>query len=153
MQRKTPLRRTPLTRGSRLPSSTRPMKARKAGKPRRRAGACREYLDWLKDQACRITGKRTGEWINTLIVRSIGAFRIEVDPAHVRTKRLGGDLWNALSLSHHLHEELHQHGIKTFAAKYGCDLAELARQQTEEWLATAEGIAWQAEQAGETAPQ
>jgi hypothetical protein len=129
-------------RHSAIPRSRKPIKAR-GRKPDRRAGACRPYLDWLKEQCCVILGVQTGaffaappcEWI-------------VVDPAHVRVKKLGGDLNNAISLAHHLHHELHQRGIKTFAKKYGVDLAELARQQTEQWLATPEGQAWASDPGG-----
>jgi hypothetical protein len=103
-------------------------------KPRRRAGACREYLGWLTTEACRITGKRTGQWIYQATKVGLDVFPVVVDPAHVRTKRLGGDLWNAVSLAHHLHAELHQHGIFTFATKYGVDLKALAVEQTEQFL-------------------
>ena len=142
-----PLRpsREPIARYTELPRPTKPMRAKRAGKPRRRAGACRPYLDWLMTQACRITWCHTGEvwlsgWDNNADV-----IPYVVDPAHVRTKRLGGDLWNAISLAHHLHEELHQHGIKTFATKYGVNLTDLAIAQTEQWLATPEGQEWLAD--------
>jgi outer membrane protein assembly factor BamD (BamD/ComL family) len=62
------------------------------------------------------------------------AVRVEVDPAHVHTKRLGGDLYNAISLARHLHEEQHQIGIPAFEAKYGVSMKELAIAQTEEFL-------------------
>ena len=48
------------------------------------------------------------------------------DPAHVRTKRLGGDRGNVVPLCHGHHVEQHQHGIKTFARKYNVDLKVLA---------------------------
>jgi len=119
-------------------------------KPRRRAGACREYLDWLKTQKCVITGKRHGmlyrDGTFTCGRYELANWRtIIVDPAHVRTKRLGGDLWNAVPLAHHLHEEQHRIGIKSFQAKYGVDLAELAREHTERWLQTESGAAWLAQ--------
>lgn len=120
-------RRTPIERRTRV-------KARRS-RPRRRVGACRKYLDWLATEACRILGKRTGEYATTDIWGELRVGKVVVDPAHVRTKRLGGDLYNAISLAHHLHEEQHRIGIKSFAAKYGVDLTELARQQTEEFLA------------------
>jgi hypothetical protein len=91
--------------------------------PRRRAGACRPYLDWLKTQPCRVTGRWTTDLYGAL-----------VDPAHVRTKRLGGDLWNAISLSRAAHEEQHQVGIPAFEAKYGVSMKALAIAQTEEFL-------------------
>ena len=104
------------------------------GKPRRRSGACREYLDWLKEQPCVITGKRTGQWTTDPVLHGFKLIPIVVDPAHVRTKRLGGDLWNAVSLAHHLHEEQHRIGIGSFQAKYGVILEVEARRQTEQFL-------------------
>ena len=88
-------------------------------------------------QACRITGRLTGEmvlpdarWPNLLV-------RNRVDPAHVRVKRLGGDLNNAISLAHHLHQEWHQVGRDSWCEKHGQTwegLLEMARQQTEQFL-------------------
>lgn len=58
-----------------------------------------------------------------------------IDPAHVRARGAGGcDLYNALSLAHHLHEEQHHIGLKSFEAKYGVDLLAIAHRQTEEFL-------------------
>jgi hypothetical protein len=103
--------------------------------PRRRAGACRPYLDWLKTQPCRVTGARNGEWLKCERFGMWGwLVQVTVDPAHVRTKRLGGDLNNAISLARHLHEEQHAIGIPAFNAKYSCDMRALAIAQTEEFL-------------------
>jgi hypothetical protein len=63
-------------------------------------------------------------------------FEVVVDPTHVRGRGAGGDdLYNAVPLAHYLHDELHQHGAETFAAKYGVDLAALAVTYTERFLA------------------
>jgi hypothetical protein len=131
----------PIARYTPPKRSSRPIPQRRKGKPRRRAGACRPYLDWLKTQACRVTGRRTGEMgvvVCSDYIMVPGDRRLPihvwVDPAHVRTKRNGGDLWNAISLSRHLHEEQHQIGIPAFDAKYGCDMGALAIAQTEEFF-------------------
>jgi hypothetical protein len=124
IQRKKPLKR------STKPLKRTPVRTRRTT-PRRRAGACRPYLDWLKTQRCRVTALWAGAWY----YRGDGLFRTAtIDPAHVRTKRLGGDLNNAISLSRHLHEEQHQIGIPAFEAKYGVSMKELAIAQTEEFL-------------------
>jgi hypothetical protein len=141
IQRKKPLKR------STKPLKRTPVRTRRTT-PRRRAGACRPYLDWLKTQACRVTGKHSGEWAVERErwgldgTQYIAEVWVTVDPAHVRTKRLGGDLNNAISLARHLHEEQHAIGIPAFNAKYGVSMKELAIAQTEEWLATPEGLAW-----------
>jgi len=120
----------------------RPRIKSRRSKPRRRAGACREYLKWLRSQRCVVTGLYT--WQTITLPNGITGITF-VDPAHVRTKRLSGDLWNAVPLAHHLHEEQHRIGIKSFQAKYGVDLAELAREHTERWLQTELGAAWLAQ--------
>jgi hypothetical protein len=135
MNRKKPLKR------STKPIKRCPVRTRRTT-PRRRAGACRPYLDWLKTQACRVTQLCSGLWTDIGVSPSRPLEIVVVDPAHVRTKRLGGDLNNALSLSRHLHQEQHQIGIPAFNAKYGCDMRALAIAQTEEWLGTPEGQAW-----------
>jgi hypothetical protein len=123
----------PIARYTPLPKPTKRIKARRS-KPRRRAGACRPYLDWLKTQACRVTHLWTGDWGSVFEGNNVHPVRIYVDPAHVRTKRLGGDLNNAISLARHLHEEQHQIGIPAFEAKYGVSMRALAIAQTEEFL-------------------
>ena len=133
-------RKKQIKRGAPPKRSQTPIPPRKKGKPRRKANVCQPYLDWLKTQRCRITGYHTGRY--EVDWSTMTGTHILVDPAHVRVKNLGGDLYNAISLSRHLHEEWHQHGAKTFAAKYGVDLKALAIGQTEEWLAGAEGQAW-----------
>lgn len=104
------------------------IRRKRPGPPRRRAGACREYLDWLKEQPCQIMRVRTGDWL--------GHRSAVVDPAHVRTRRNNGDLFNAISLERSLHDEQNSWncGIKTWQERHGVDLAALAKQQTEEFL-------------------
>jgi hypothetical protein len=135
IQRKKPLKR------STKPLKRTPVRTRRTT-PRRRAGACRPYLDWLKTQPCRVTGLFQGDWYWERMGAGKRFVMIWVDPAHVRTKRLGGDLNNAISLARHLHEEQHAIGIPAFEAKYGVSMKGLAIAQTEEWLATPEGLAW-----------
>jgi hypothetical protein len=125
-------RKKPLKRSTK-PIKRSPVRTRRT-KPRRRAGACRPYLDWLKEQPCGITGMLTGFLIEGRVGLVGRLLRVHVDPAHVRTKRLGGDLYNAISLARHLHEEQHQIGIPAFEAKYGVSMKELAIAQTEEFL-------------------
>jgi hypothetical protein len=123
--------------------SSKPIPQRRKGKPRRRAGACRPYLDWLKTQACRVTGHFQGDWYWERMGAGKRFVMIWVDPAHVKTRGSGGsDLHNALSLSRAKHEEQHHIGIPAFEAKYGVSMKALAIAQTEEWLATPEGLAW-----------
>ena len=44
-------------------------------------------------------------------------------------------MFNAVPLANHLHiPELHQHGIKTFQAKYGVDLEAMAAGYTAQFL-------------------
>ena len=55
------------------------------------------------------------------------------DPAHVRCRRVNG-AWlkngdsNILPLCRPHHSEQHQHGIRTFEAKYGIDMAMVAAE-------------------------
>jgi hypothetical protein len=122
--------RKPIKRSTK-PIKRSPVRTRRTT-PRRRAGACRPYLDWLKTQPCVITRHRPRDWAYNWRDDAWG-YRL-VDPAHVRTKRLGGDLNNAISLSRHLHSEQHAIGIPAFEAKYGVSMKELAIAQTEEFL-------------------
>jgi hypothetical protein len=61
-----------------------------------------------------------------------------VDPAHVKSRGSGGaDLGNMVPLVHHLHRELdHQIGRREFEAKYGVDLAAIARNLGERYTPT-----------------
>jgi len=113
-----------------------PIKKRRT-KPRRRVNACKPYLEWLPQQPCVLTGKRTGEYATSDLWGDLRVGKVAIDPAHVRTRRNNGDLWNAVSLAHHLHEDQHQHGIHTWCAKHGItldDLKALAVKQTEQFL-------------------
>jgi hypothetical protein len=136
IQRKKPLKR------STKPLKRTPVRTRRT-KPRRRAGACRPYLDWLKTQPCRVTGLFQGDWYWERMGAGKRFVMIWVDPAHVKTRGSGGsDLYNALSLAREKHEEQHQIGIPAFEAKYGVSMKGLAIAQAEEWLGTPEGLAW-----------
>lgn len=52
------------------------------------------------------------------------------EACHVKTKRLGHDRRNLYPACHLHHAEQHQHGIRTFEAKYGLDLADVAAAVT-----------------------
>jgi hypothetical protein len=121
--------------------STKPIKrsrVRATGKPSRRfrKHRCQPYLDWLKTQACVVTGRFAGQWEQSRRITDPPYVRIIVDPAHVKTRSTGGDdLWNALPLSHHLHEEQHAIGRVSFERKYGINMQKLAEESTERFLA------------------
>jgi hypothetical protein len=156
--RRAPLKRTPLRpstkripRYAELKRSQKPIPKRRKD-PSKRAWAkhrCKPFTDWLKTQACCLTGKHTGDWFSWLprqgFQKVYHPFLVIVDPAHVIKRSRGSDdLYNCLPLARHLHDE--QEGRNAaFEAKYQVDLTELARQYTERWLATPEGIAWTAE--------
>lgn len=44
------------------------------------------------------------------------------DPAHVRSRGAGGGRFDIVPLCRAHHQEQHQHGIQTFAARHGLDL-------------------------------
>jgi hypothetical protein len=116
IQRKKPLKR------STKPLKRTPVRTRRT-KPRRRAGACRPYLDWLKLQPCCITGMRSD------------ASGYGVDPAHIKTRGSGGDdLYNAVPLIRRLHDIQHQMGWPEFEKWYGIGAKALAQEYTEEFL-------------------
>jgi hypothetical protein len=105
---------------------------------------CPEYIEWLKSQPCCITGHSTGAWVQILSRRRDGRLlagqmlQIQVDPMHIRARGAAGDdLWNAVPVAHHLHEESHgiNSGIKTFQRKYSVDLKAIAAEYTERYLA------------------
>lgn len=93
------------------------------------------YLEWLRGEPCAILGKRTGGWVGDGAegYPFSGVRRVSVEATHVRVRKWG-HLRNAIPMDHHLHHELHQHGIETFQAKYRVDLAQLAIEHTERWL-------------------
>ena len=64
------------------------------------------YREWIRSHPCCISD-------------------MPAECAHVRV-RLHGDLGNCVPLAPHLHREIHRHGIKSFARKYGIDLAQVA---------------------------
>jgi hypothetical protein len=145
--KRTPLRPgQPPKRKTELKRSRKPIPKRRKD-PSKRAWAkhrCKPFTDWLKTQACCITGKRTWDWTCPSPTQT-WAFQVHVDPAHVIKRSRGSDdLYNCIPLARHLHDE--QEGKNAaFEAKYGVNLTELARQYTERWLATSDGQAWQAE--------
>lgn len=76
-----------------------------------------ERVEWVRDLASVVSGKRP--CVN----------------AHVRT---GGTSYKAdyiwiVPLTNEEHHELHQHGIKTFIAKYAIDLDAAARMVELQW--------------------
>jgi hypothetical protein len=127
-----PKRHKPLARGKPPRRSSRPIPARRADPKKRRFADRRQpdFIQWLLQEPCCITNKRTGHWN-----RANESF-ILVDPAHIKTRSTGGDdLYNAVPLAHHLHEEQHRIGIKSFQRKYGVDLVAIAKAHTERFLA------------------
>lgn len=147
--RRTPLRPslTPIPRRTRLKRSTKPIPKRRKD-PAKRAFAehrCKPFTDWLKTQACCITGRHTGAYVWYEPVRGRGGLAyVRVDPAHVIKRSRGSDdLYNCIPLARHLHDEQEGHNAE-FEAKYGVNLTELAREYTERWLATPEGEEWRA---------
>lgn len=116
--------------------------------PKRR---CQPYLDWLREQRCCVLGHPSGAYVSVFQVDGVWKHgwppsqgtQVVIDPAHITSRNAGGDdLYNAVSLAHHLHEEQHRIGIRSFQAKYGVDLKEKAKEQTEQWLQTPEGQEW-----------
>jgi hypothetical protein len=66
------------------------------------------FVTWIRTQECVICGA-------------------PAEPAHVKTRGAGGDdLGNICPLCHRDHMEQHAIGIKSFARKYGIDLAQVA---------------------------
>lgn len=102
--RYTPLRRSGRPRPKRL-------------KPRRRAAPfLPEYRAWISALPCLLYGHPGASPCQTW-----GAHRSDV--AHVKTRRNASDQANLIPLCRGHHHEQHQHGVKTFAAKYGLDLS------------------------------
>ena len=146
------MKRTPLPPRTKYPPrSTKRIRSRKKDPAKRRFAKhrCQEYLDWLKTEACCITGARGGQWVKTYTPEGdfCDLVWVIVDPAHLdKARSLGGDdLWNALPLARHLHEEQTRIRWPAFAKKYGIDRQAIAREHTERWLATPDGKRWLAE--------
>lgn len=131
-------RHTEPKRKTRLKSSRKPIPPRKADPSKRRFAKrrCRPFLGWLKTEPCCVTGKRTGEMgYHISPGGSEWGVIVHVDPAHVKPRSLGGDdLWNALPLARHLHNEQEGH-TKTFEKKYGVNLLAIAAEYTARFLA------------------
>lgn len=132
--KRTPLKRkTPLKAKSKLTaktplrwslSKTKARKKRVAAKNKLFGYKSREidedYLEWIRNQPCVITGKRLGSGFD------------RVDPAHTDTVGSGGSDRSALPLINRLHTEQHT-GFKTFARKYGLDYDKLIREHNERY--------------------
>lgn len=150
-KRGSPPRRTPLPRSTKpIRRARKRIKARKADPAKRRWAKHRnpEFIAWIKTLPCCITVRRTGDWIFPEIGGWVAGFHysglalsntawgicVVVDPAHIKCRSTGGDdVGNVVPLAHHLHDELHAHGIKTFQRKYGVDPAKLAAEYGGRW--------------------
>jgi hypothetical protein len=142
--KRTPLRPgQPPKRKTELKRSRKPIPKRRKD-PSKRAWAkhrCKPYTDWLKTQACCLTGRVTGEWAWMGFGWDPWEY-VHVDPAHVIKRSRGSDdLYNCIPLARHLHNEQEAKNAE-FEAKYGRDLKALAREYTKRWLATPDGQAW-----------
>lgn len=86
------------------------------------------FRDWIRRRPCLLADREPCECGK---YTHIGSNRQSVDCAHVRTKRLAGDVANCVPLcsgsgGHHM--EQHRIGIKSFQAKYGLDLKATAAE-------------------------
>jgi hypothetical protein len=116
MMRKTPLRRSKgLSRG---PAPRRRRSAVKAAEKFDREYGGDERMTWLKGQPCAVSGQRG-----------------DIVAAHVKTGGTGrkADAKWTIPLLRTLHDELHQHGVKTFEAKYRVNLLALAALTEAHW--------------------
>jgi hypothetical protein len=147
VQRRKPLKRgQPPKRSKPIARSRTPIPARRKDPAKRRFAKhrCDPYREWLKAEACCVSGLFTGEYIGGRAgYRHLVFVKVLVDPAHTRPRSLGADdLYECIPLARHLHEEQERIRWPRFEAKYGIDRHELARQYTEQWLETPEGQAW-----------
>jgi hypothetical protein len=135
--------RTPIRPSLKPIARGRPPRARKPDPKTRRFAKhrCPEFIAWLGLQPCAISGARSWQ---TVKHSSGWMLTVYVVAAHVvKARGAGGDdLYSAIPMAQHLHDEQHRMGIKSFAAKYNVDLAALAREYAERWLATEAGRAW-----------
>lgn len=84
-----------------------------------------ELAEYVRNRGCAVKGCR--RW---------------AEPAHVRTRRNAGawveidgeQVGNIAPLCHHHHREQHRIGIRSFEARHGLDLEEVARRTGEEYL-------------------
>lgn len=132
LRRRTPLRADPvkvrewrdrsrqeIPRTVRLAPVNRVRKARLAEHQYGPAG----YGDWLRSLACVVPGCRDE--------------RIEC--AHVRSRGAGGTWEDQVPLCTVHHSEQHALGVRTFARRYGLDLADLAAAHALRWRSFAGG--------------
>lgn len=112
LRRYTPLRRTALRPGKPLARRT---KLRPVNRERRTELYERQYGD-------------RGEVIRAMPCLLLGqdGCHGSIEAAHVRSRGAGGTARDLVPLCAAHHREQHDHGIKTFAARYGLDLRAIA---------------------------
>ena len=84
----------------------------------RNFGAEADAVRGMSCLACRAEAKRERD-IGSVTAKRFG---VGSEPAHNPSIGAGGGRFDIVPLCAHHHAEQHQHGVKTFAAKYGLDL-------------------------------
>jgi len=109
---------------------------KKPTKPKRFAALRDEdYLRFIRQQPCCVSGVRSGEWIEVPFSGGRTAkVPARIEAAHVKARSTAGtDRGNVVPLELSKHREQHRTGIKTFQKKHGVDLRELAEKYLAEY--------------------
>jgi len=90
-----------------------------------------DYAEWVRSRPCLLARRSSG----------LDACSGPVQAAHVKSRGAGGgDRGNLIPLCHRHHHDQHQHGIHTFAKRYGLDLTFEATILTEKYRNLNDGI-------------
>lgn len=87
-----------------------------------------QFLAWIRQQRCCVSGVRSGELIEVPFAGgTTGKVRAIIEAAHVKSRGSGGDdRGNTVPMELSVHRSIHSIGHKTFQRRHGIDLAELA---------------------------
>lgn len=122
------LKRTPLRRTSGLKRTGRLKPRNKERAAKRQAECFGEQAAKCRAMVCTVCGR----WSPDELYRENVPFSTKSDPHHVPTRAAGGVDKDTVPLCRTHHTEWHDHGGKTFEAKYGVDLRAIAAALHEE---------------------
>lgn len=130
------MKRSPLRRKARLAPVNR---KRKAAAFKKNFGL---KAAWIRERDCAVAFRRPlrplpdsdSKTEDALIVVGwLGLCAGPVEAAHAKTRGAGGTAADLVPLCQYHHRRQHMLGIKTFGARYGVDLAEMAESYDHAW--------------------
>jgi hypothetical protein len=99
------------------------------GRGKRFRGYVRDdaYQDWIRSLPCAVESPAMHDWLMGDIPTPYSCWG-RIEAAHVISRGAGGqDAENLLPLCTRHHQEQHDTGVKSFAAKYGIWMSQMAR--------------------------